>query len=220
MRLPSRALAVLAALLTATTLLAPSASAAPHGMPEPPPAEVVRAELAGLVTADEHSMAGYDRGKFPHWARHGNNCDTRELVLARDGENVIQDAACKAVSGTWTSLYDNTVLTGASQADIDHMVPLAAGWRSGAWAWDSAKRKAFANDLTNPQLIAVSAKSNRSKGDQTPATWKPPAKDSWCVYSRAWTHIKSVYALTVTEPERAALVEMLDTCTTPTTAQR
>ncbi|WP_081900645.1 HNH endonuclease family protein [Allokutzneria albata] len=107
----------------------------------------------------------------------------------------------------------------ASSVDIDHVVPLAAGWRSGAWAWDAAKRRAFANDLTRPRLIAVSAKSNRAKGDPTPATWKSPAVDSWCLYAKAWTHVKVVYGLTITEAERAALVEMLDTCTPSTTAR-
>ncbi|MCO1575144.1 HNH endonuclease family protein [Crossiella sp. SN42] len=53
--------------------------------------------------------------------------------------------------------------------DIDHMVPLAVGWRSGTWAWDNARRRAFANDLASPQLIAVSASSNRSKGNQDPS---------------------------------------------------
>ncbi|MGH3984563.1 MAG: hypothetical protein ACRDST_18225 [Pseudonocardiaceae bacterium] len=43
------------------------------------------------------------------------------------------------------------------------MVPLANAWRSGADTWDTAKRRAFANDLTNSQLIAVSAASNRAK---------------------------------------------------------
>lgn len=41
--------------------------------------------------------------------------------------------------------------------DIDHMVPLANAWCSGADTWNTAKRRAFANDLTNSQLIAVSA---------------------------------------------------------------
>ncbi|WP_282105793.1 MULTISPECIES: hypothetical protein [unclassified Crossiella] len=40
------------------------------------------------------------------------------------------------------------------------MVPLAAGSRSGVWAWDGSRRQ-FANDLANPQLIAVSAASNQ-----------------------------------------------------------
>ncbi|MEV0192257.1 HNH endonuclease family protein [Kitasatospora purpeofusca] len=159
-----------------------------------------------------HSMDGYSRERFPHWVRISGECDTRESVLARDGEGVVQDELCRAVTGTWTSLYDDKTFNDAKQLDIDHVVPLAAAWRSGADTWTTAKRRAFANDLTHSQLIAVSAASNRSKGDKTPDAWRPPATGYWCTYSRAWTDTKHVYGLSVTEPEKATLNAMLDTC--------
>ncbi|MEU6892541.1 DUF1524 domain-containing protein [Streptomyces sp. NPDC046557] len=171
-----------------------------------------RTRLAALVVAKPGTMAGYSRDRFTHWAEQGDKCDTREVVLRRDGKNVTQDAQCRAVSGTWKSLYDGADITDAAKLDIDHMVPLAEGWRSGAAGWDAAKRKAFANDLTRPQLLAVSAASNRSKGDQTPDLWQPPDKSSWCQYGRAWTTVKSFYKLTVTPPEKAMLTTMIDTC--------
>ncbi|MCY0926660.1 HNH endonuclease family protein [Streptomyces sp. H27-H1] len=175
-------------------------------------ASVARTQLAALKTATPGSMSGYSRDKFTHWAEQGDKCDTREVVLQRDGSNVTRNSECKAVSGTWKSLYDEVVVTEATKMDIDHMVPLAEGWRSGAAGWDAAKRKAFANDLTRPQLLAVTASSNRSKGDQSPDLWQPPSKASWCQYGRAWTTVKSTYGLTVTEPERKMLSTMLNTC--------
>ncbi|MEV6955838.1 HNH endonuclease family protein [Streptomyces sp. NPDC051183] len=176
-------------------------------------AAVARTQLAALKVAEPGTMAGYSRAKFTHWAEQGDKCDTREVVLKRDGTDVTRDSECRAVSGKWTSLYDGVAVGEASKMDIDHMVPLAEGWRSGAAGWDAAKRKAFANDLTNPQLLAVTASSNRSKGDQSPNLWQPPAKSSWCQYGRAWTTVKSTYGLTVTEPEKKMLGTMLDTCT-------
>ncbi|MEU3059594.1 DUF1524 domain-containing protein [Streptomyces subrutilus] len=173
---------------------------------------VARTQLAALKVGQPGTMAGYSRDKFTHWAQQGNKCDTREVVLKRDGADVTQDAECRAVSGTWKSLYDGVVVTEAGKMDIDHMVPLAEGWRSGAAGWDAARRKAFANDLTHPQLLAVTAASNRSKGDQSPDLWQPTDKSSWCQYGRAWTTVKSEYALTVTEPEKKMLGTMLDTC--------
>ncbi|WP_424216730.1 HNH endonuclease family protein (plasmid) [Streptomyces sp. BI20] len=175
-------------------------------------AKVARTQLAALTVAEPRSMAGYSRARFPHWAEQGAKCDTRETVLKRDGKDVRNDADCRAVSGTWVSLYDGQTITEAGKLDIDHMVPLAAAWRAGADKWDDSRRKAFANDLTNPQLLAVSAKTNRSKGDQTPDQWQPPSRDAWCVYGRAWTRVKSAYELTVTETERKTLTDMLDTC--------
>ncbi|KOU25418.1 hypothetical protein ADK52_12510 [Streptomyces sp. WM6372] len=174
--------------------------------------QAARTQLAALKVAPPGTMAGYSRAKFTHWAEQGNKCDTREVVLKRDGKDVAQDAECKAVSGTWKSLYDGVVVTEASKMDIDHIVPLAEGWRSGAAGWDAARRKAFANDLTHPQLLSVTAATNRSKGDQSPDLWQPPDKASWCQYGRAWTTVKSTYGLTVTEPEKKMLTTMLDSC--------
>lgn len=53
------------------------------------------------------------------------------------------------------------------------------GWKSGANTWNAAKREAFANDLTNPQLIAVTDDVNQAKGDKTPDLWKPPLSTSF-----------------------------------------
>jgi hypothetical protein len=96
--------------------------------------------------------------------------------------------------------------------DIDHVVPLANAWRSGAKRWTLVQRRAFANDLQDSQLIAVSASSNRSKGDQGPDTWKPPRRAAWCLYSRWWVQVKSHSRLTATQPERSELRRMVATC--------
>ncbi|MCG7208170.1 GmrSD restriction endonuclease domain-containing protein [Streptomyces arenae] len=188
------------------------AAPAHRDLPEPPPAEIVRKELAELNVADPHPMTGYSRAKFPHWVVQYGTCDTREVVLQRDGQDVVQDDQCRAISGTWTSPYDDKVFTASGQLDIDHMVPLANAWRSGADEWDTALRRKFANDLIEPQLVAVSAASNRSKGDQSPDQWTPPLHSYWCTYSRAWTHVKYAYHLNITEAEKNKLDEMLNTC--------
>lgn len=46
--------------------------------------------------------------------------------------------------------------------------------QSGASDWTTADRQAFANDLTHPQLLAVTDNVNSAKGDQGPEDWKPP----------------------------------------------
>ncbi|MCX3062656.1 HNH endonuclease family protein [Streptomyces beihaiensis] len=181
-------------------------------LPGLPTARRAESELSGLKVAPHGSMNGYSRAKFPHWAQQGDDCDTREVILRRDGTDVKRDSQCRAVSGHWVSAYDDKVFTDSSDLDIDHMVPLANAWRSGAASWTQERRKAFANDLTHPQLLAVSAASNRSKGDQGPDEWQPPAKAYWCTYARAWVSVKSTYELTVTRAEKNELGEMLGTC--------
>ncbi|MFI6019097.1 DUF1524 domain-containing protein [Streptomyces sp. NPDC051287] len=218
--LVAAAVATLLTPVTATTPavagpLGPTASAAlaRRDLPQPPPADVVRKELDELTVAAPHSMTGYSRSKFPHWVTQYGNCDTREVVLARDGQDVVQDDQCRAAAGVWVSAYDGKVSTRpSSEVDIDHVVPLANAWRSGADRWDTAIRRMFANDLDSPQVIAVSASSNRQKGDQSPDQWVPPLRSFWCTYGRAWTHVKYVYGLNITEAEKNMLAEMVDTC--------
>jgi len=170
-----------------------------------------RAELASLVIAKPASMTGYSRDKFPHWRNAGPNCDVRDAVLIRDGDDIKKDG-CNVTGGSWKSWYDGKTVTTLDTVDIDHMVPLANAWRSGAADWTTEKRSDFANDLDRPQLFAVSASSNRSKGDQSPDQWKPPSRDAWCAYARDWITVKTHWKLTVTEPEKAALGDMLSTC--------
>jgi hypothetical protein len=181
-------------------------------LPGVPTEARARDELAGLKVAAHGSMAGYSRDKFPHWAEQGHSCSTREVVLRRDGKDVRRDAECRPLSGKWTSAYEGKTFTDAGELDIDHTVPLANAWRSGARSWTEERRKAFANDLTHPQLLSVSATTNRAKGDQGPDEWQPPAKTYWCAYARSWISVKATYELTVTDAEKSELGDMLGTC--------
>ncbi|MEU9758998.1 HNH endonuclease family protein [Streptomyces sp. NPDC047985] len=209
----ARHLAVAAAstALAATTglLNAPTAQAA---MPTPVSASTARTYLSQLTVAAEGSSDGYSRSKFPHWITQSGACNTREVVLERDGTNVQQDSNCAAVGGSWYSEYDGATWTLASDLDIDHVVPLAEAWRSGASGWTTAERQGFANDLTRPQLIAVTDNVNQAKGDKDPADWLPPRSSYGCTYARAWVHVKHYYDLDVDPAEKSALQAILNNC--------
>ncbi|KAM0262445.1 hypothetical protein ACHAQJ_001698 [Trichoderma viride] len=192
-----------------------AAVAAPAPLPTPPgiPSEITaRSLLDDLTVAVPGSGSDYNRTLFPHWITIYGTCNTREFVLKRDGQGVQVNSACEAVSGSWTSPYDNAQFTNASRLDIDHMVPLKNAWISGASEWTTDEREAFANDITRPQLWAVSASSNRSKGDKSPDKWKPPLTSFYCTYAKSWIEVKSAYELTITSAEETALSNMLDTC--------
>ena len=92
------------------------------------------------------------------------------------------------------------------------MVPLAEAWRSGASSWTTAKRQSFANDLTRPQLIAVTDNVNQSKGDQDPSTWQPSLTSYRCTYAKMWIAVKHSWALKLQSSEKTALQAMLNTC--------
>jgi hypothetical protein len=180
--------------------------------PTPPSMTKTRTALAALHVAPTASASGYARTKFHTWDSVSGSCDTRETVLERDGTHVTTSSSCHATSGSWTSFYDGMVITSSSKVDIDHVVPLENAWVSGARAWTASRREQFANDLTDPQLIAVSASSNRAKGDRSPDEWKPRRQAAWCLYARWWIDVKTVWKLSVTQPEHDALTSMLRTC--------
>ncbi|KAF7866705.1 hypothetical protein EAF04_005547 [Stromatinia cepivora] len=182
---------------------------APTGVPT---ASTANTELAALTVAAAGSQDGYARDLFPTWNTISGTCNTRETVIKRDGTNVVVNSACAATSGSWTSPYDGATWTSASDLDIDHLVPLSNAWKAGASAWTTAQRQAFANDLVNPQLLAVTDRVNESKGDRGPEEWKPSLTSYWCTYAEMWIKVKYVYGLTITSEEKAALVTMMDTC--------
>jgi hypothetical protein len=168
-------------------------------------------QLESLRVARAGSMRGYERAEFGEWRDTGANCNVRDSVLKRDGRKV-KTSGCNVVAGTWISSYDGRILDSPTEVDIDHLVPLANAWRSGASAWSGERREDFANDLDRPQLVAVSRTANRAKGDQDPSTWKPSARDRWCGYAADWIAVKAYWKLTVTGAEKAALSDMLEEC--------
>ena len=208
-RTAAAALSVLAVLLTPTTATAHTASSPGDRIALP-----VRDALAALPVQTE-SRTGYERTKFRHWTdADRDGCSTRNEVLLDEAVTAPeQDANCRLTGGSWYSPYDDTYFTAARALDIDHMVPLAEAWDSGASTWTAKEREAYANDLDDPRaLIAVSATSNRSKADQDPATWMPPAGGYRCTYATDWITIKTRWNLTIDQTEQTALTDILDGC--------
>lgn len=170
-----------------------------------------------LPIAAEDIGAQYDRDAWPHWSPAGNGCDTRQAVLIAQGRHVRTGDGCRVPSGTWTSRYDGTTVTDPADLDIDHIVPLAEVQRSGRIAggrrvgprqWSEARRERYANDPAG--LVAVTATSNRSKGDQDPASWLPD-RDR-CGYVRHWVRIKHRYQLAADPDESRAITAVLTHC--------
>ncbi|SCE57957.1 HNH endonuclease family protein [Streptomyces sp. OspMP-M43] len=199
------AAAVLAPAAPATAV---SASAAVRAAPV---AEVTTlADAVGLVKVTEEDRTGYTRSSFRHWnagESATDGCNTRaEVLLAEAVVAPTVGAGCKLTGGTWTSYYDGQEVTSAGALDIDHMVPLAEAWDSGASAWTPARREAYANDQgAHVSLVAVTARSNRQKSDQDPADWMPPSPDAQCRYIGEWVSTKLRWQLTADDRELEAL---------------
>jgi hypothetical protein len=172
----------------------------------------VRTVLATLLVDDGPAPAGYVRDLFPTWKDIDHDgCDAREQALA-EASTVPASvrAGCEVVGGHWVSAYDGMSSDVPGDLDVDHVVPLANAWASGADAWTTDERTAYANDQFD--LWVVSASSNRSKGDRSPDTWRPPDTAVWCTYAQRWIAIKVRWRLRATTAEHDALGQMLDTC--------
>ena len=216
-------MAVLAVLLALVAVLIVSAfvPAVPRvsGAQAATPAE----KLAELRVRPAGSMDGYSRDLFPHWSdaqTYGwtlpagtpdpGSCDARDAALIRDGRDEMVSDGCYVERGRWFDPYTGGTYYSPSDIDVDHVVPLANAWRSGAASWTTARRERFANVPLD--LLSVEDNANASKGDKGPEAWKPPRSAYHCAYSKKWISIRHYWSLSVTSAEKSALKQMLGTC--------
>jgi hypothetical protein len=183
----------------------------PHVVPGAAPGPVTARDILGKLTlrAESHA-ATYQGAAFPTWIdADGDHCDTRkEVLIAESTKRVTLGPGCTILTGRWLSLYDGVTTRTASTFEVDHVVPLEEAWTSGAWAWTSARRTDFANDLDHPfTLQAVSAGSNRSKGDRDPAEWLPAR--NLCTYAVRWVAVKYRWSLSIDTAEQRELGRLL-----------
>lgn len=174
--------------------------------------------VQSAATTPASRIPDYDRDEFgAAWADvDGNSCDTRNDILARDLTEVVKKDACVVTSGVLLDPYTGTTISfvrgqsTSSAVQIDHIVPLSLAWRSGAWGWSDEDRMAFANDPSN--LIATDGPTNSSKSDKGPSAWMPPSSAFTCEYSVRFSNVIDRYGLTLTDADRAALLDGLAAC--------
>ncbi|WP_405968875.1 HNH endonuclease family protein [Streptomyces sp. NBC_00015] len=201
------------------------ASAAPLPLPAGPAAlapvppaaqDVPLFQALEWIGEAPESRDGYSREQFKHWNKGLNptdGCDTRREVILSEAKLAPEVGThCALSGGRWFSEYDQVWVSAASSLDVDHMVPLAEAWDSGASAWTPERREAYANDQGAPaSLIAVSGSSNRSKSDKDPADWLP-VDVFRCEYASAWVATKLRWRLPADPAERDALTRLAETC--------
>lgn len=188
------------------TLLAPATASTPasDGLGQ------LKSMLNSLTMQPERN-SGYSRERFDDWTTR-NGCDTRELVMITEARGGTR-RGCDVAGARWWSYLDGTTTRNPSTFDIDHTVALAEAWGSGARDWTRVRRDAYANDLGyRDSLIAVSASSNRSKGEHDPADWMPPRDAADCRIVQAWVAVKWRWRMSVDTREKAALARTLTTC--------
>jgi hypothetical protein len=118
------------------------------------------AALDDLAVKGRAPRTGYDREQFGgDWAST-DGCETRERILARDLRRIIYEpgSTCEISSGILHDRYTAQRLIfhrgGASEVDIDHVVPLSDAWQKGAQRWSYRRRVRFANDPPERDAMA------------------------------------------------------------------
>lgn len=177
--------------------------------------------LGQLRVASEHG-AGYQRSLFKLWSDADHDgCNTRYEVLIKEATTRPHvGSGCRLTGGRWRSPYDGVRTGDPSSLDIDHLVPLAEAWQSGAYRWNASTRERYANDLGyGPDLVAVTAHANRSKGDAEPAGYLPPRRSFDCTYEAWWVAVKWRWHLAVNPHEKRWLGTHLSACHWPSVAK-
>ncbi|GAA3085227.1 HNH endonuclease family protein [Streptomyces rectiviolaceus] len=191
--------------LSLTPLLAPAPTQAAG------PAETTTlADAVHRIPVAGERREGYTRTAFKHWnagAVKNDGCNARaEVLIAEASEEPSVGAKCKLSGGEWLSYYDAQEVENAKSLDVEHMVPLAEAWDSGASAWSAERREAYANDLGAPaSLVAVTGRAIRSKADQDPSQWLPPLPAAHCRYVSEWVATKLRWDLAADPAELDAI---------------
>ena len=209
-RLLTLAVTSLTAVLATLAAITPAAHAA-----ETYSAPVTTA--IGDLSGGSEVRTGYSRDLFVHWVdADGDGCDAREEVLIAEADDPpTVGSRCSLTGGRWYSYYDGVSWYHPSDIDIDHMVPLAEAWDSGARTWSSSTRQRYANDLDDYRtLVGVTDNVNQAKGDQDIAEWLPAQQR--CRYLREYVAVKIRWRLTVDSTERSAMYDLAATCSNST----
>lgn len=215
--------AVMTALLFSLTLLGltptQAITATPNATKVQQQVTATKKMLKNIKTLAAYSTKDYDReGQFGDaWLDvNGNGCDTRNDMLKRDLVKEVFNDSCEIASGVLRDRYTLKTINfkrgvGTSLAvQIDHIIPLAFAWRSGAHSWGLGKRVAFANDPIN--LMAVDGPTNSSKSDSGPDEWLPPNSNYHCTYVIRFTRIAHQYGLRLTASVKRAITSELNAC--------
>lgn len=171
--------------------------------------------LEQLPVKGKAPKTGYSRAQFGNGWTSTRGCDTRNIILARDLDDIATDS-CRVTKGTLNDPYTGKYIQfqrGASTSDdvqIDHVVALSNAWQTGAQQLTPERRIEFANDPLN--LLAVDGAANQQKGDGDAATWLPANKPFRCQYVTRQLEIKRKYTLWIVEAEKAVIQRILASC--------
>lgn len=172
--------------------------------------------LDNLPVKGRASKTGYERAQFGNGWQSSGGCDTRNIILNRDLENIEVNDKCQVIKGVLDDPYTSKIIdfvrgeATSSDVQIDHVVALSNAWQTGAQQLTYDRRVELANDPL--ELLAVSGSANQQKSDGDAATWLPSNKSFRCQYVARQIAVKQKYSLWITAAERDAIAGILVKC--------
>ncbi|NNE72608.1 MAG: FHA domain-containing protein, partial [Acidimicrobiales bacterium] len=176
-----------------------------------------RARLFALERTGPLTPVAFVREDYGWFLDGDDDCQgTRDEVLIAESRAPVvfeTDARCTVIEGSWVDPYTGVPYTSAEDVLVQPVVALRNVHESGGWAWTPDAKRAFVNDVGHPATLTVVGDTpNLGKGQKAPDGWRPANPAYWCTYAVDWIDVKHRWGLTVTDPERAALAEMLESC--------
>lgn len=180
------------------------------------PASDALAALDALPVKGRAPKTGYSRDEFSSGWGFVDDCDLRNIMLARDLVDVSFRDDCIVESGVLFDPYTADRIDFVRGVDtslsvqIDHVVAVSDAWQKGAQQLSAERRYEFYNDPLN--LLAVAGPANQQKSDSDAASWLPANRAFRCEYVATQIAVKQRYELWVTQAERDAMVRVLEMC--------
>lgn len=163
-------------------------NARPPGIPS---ATAARTQLNELTVSPDGSMTGYSRDNFPTWIAIEGNCDTpRRSPTTRRRRNHGRHqlpANSGPLGQPVQRHHDHGVVQGP---DRPHS-PRGRRMAHRRLVLDHRPTPGLRERPDRPQLLAVDASDNESKGDRFPDEWMPPSTAFRCAYAEMYTHVNS-----------------------------
>lgn len=172
--------------------------------------------LKKLKIKQRASNDGYSRDQFGIGWATTLGCDTRNIILNRDLEDVVISDKCDVTQGTLNDPYTGKIIKfvrgsdSSGKVQIDHVVALSDAWQKGAQLLSPNTRKGLANDPL--ELLAVDGDANMQKGNSDASEWLPDNKAFRCTYIARQIAVKQKYDLWVSRAEYQIMDTVLSSC--------
>ena len=187
-------------------------------------AQGIPLSLAALLALSCHAQILHAQACPPYerqswgdgWADADGDCqNTRQEALIEESKGPVGfkgTGKCKVTTGSWDNPYTGEGHASPERLVVSPLVSLKEAHESGGHAWPAARKRLYANMLSDPDhLIVVSAATLQSMEGKDPSEWLPGNAADQAAHARIWARIKKTWGLTADQAERAALRGLLGT---------